>query len=274
MAIELGWEFVTLVSVSSMTFSGFSKYMTSQYLRNNPKSRSFMDTKTFIKSWFGWACCIHIDFRQPCKWCGWDPPILAGDGTHVGFPKSKSSIDPIQKRQDIPPIETPHRRMDRCFLREKHHRDHLRYLTGRYLHRGTPALPPDQEQTRAADLCDALPDSCQAAFLFFIQQGGTHSQLCTLGHVLRLVSYDSLLSAFLPHVCLKPLQEYLNGTLDKDHITGLLQLHSPEVAELINSFDDGELHGAIKDFLAYIVQKEHEFLGTCSRACMSNPRII
>ena len=199
MAIELGWEFVTLVSVSSMAFSGFSKYMTSQYLRNNPKSRSFMDTKTFIKSWFGWACCMHIDFRQPCKWCGWDPPILAGDGTHAGLPKSKSSIDPIQKRQDTPPIETPHRRMDMCFLREKHHRDHFRYLTGRYLHRGTPALPPDQEQTRTADLCDALPDSCQAAFLFFIQQGGTHSQLCTLDHVLRLVSYDSSLSAFHGH---------------------------------------------------------------------------
>ena len=96
MGFEMGWKFVTLVKVASMTVIGFIKYTTSQYLRNCPTTRPFMDLKTFIKWWFVWTSCMKI------------LPNLAVDGTQVGFLKSHVDVDlRISPKHPSPSNPTP-----------------------------------------------------------------------------------------------------------------------------------------------------------------------
>ena len=257
MGFELGWEFVTLVKVASITFTGFVNYITSQYRRNCPTSRPFMDHKTFIKWWFGWASSMHIDFRDPCKWCGWDPPILAGDGTHVGFPKSRADVDPIEARQEIPPLQTPHRRLERCFLSVADHRAHLKYLSSKFLQRGVCQMPPSDEEAKTAALMNAFPANCQAALSILIQQQADNSQLISLAHVFKLLSYDSSLSSLLPSVAAPLLQSYLEGEIGKDDALRLLGQYSPELAQLIDSFSVPQLPMAINSLLRHILHRVH-----------------
>ena len=93
---KIGWKFVILVKVASITFTGFIKYITSQYLRNCPTTRPFMDLKTFIKWWFVWTSCMKI------------LPNLAVDGTQVGFLKSHVDVDlRISPKHPSPSNPTP-----------------------------------------------------------------------------------------------------------------------------------------------------------------------
>ena len=82
---EIGWDFVTLVKTSKISFSAFCSDMSRRYRTNNILSVPFMSQVTFLKWFFSWIGQMKIDFRQHVDpWCKYDPPKLACDGTHVG----------------------------------------------------------------------------------------------------------------------------------------------------------------------------------------------
>ena len=59
--------------------------MTRKYQTNNPMSPSFMSINTFLKWFFGWMSNMKLDFRKEIDpVCGYNPKILACDGTHIG----------------------------------------------------------------------------------------------------------------------------------------------------------------------------------------------
>lgn len=255
LAWELAWEFVELVSIASMTFSGFCRYMTSVYRRNFPDSRAFMDNKTFTKSWFGWASCLSIEFRTPCKWCGWDPPILAGDGTAVGFPKSRADISPVEKRQDIAPIQTPHRRNDRTFLKNADQRIHLKYICDKFRNDNMDFLAPEVEIIRTRALIDCCPDECKAALDVLLQQQGTLEQLQSLAALFRLLSYEASLTALLPVMAVPALSNYLEGNFDQAELLRILQKCCPELGRVVQYFGAPVLPADVKSLLKHIVER-------------------
>ena len=82
---EIGWDFINAVKTSKISFTGFCSQMTRIYQTTHSGSKPFMSHKTFISWFFGWLSAFKIDFRKEIDpYCGYDPKILACDGTHIG----------------------------------------------------------------------------------------------------------------------------------------------------------------------------------------------
>ena len=83
---EKGWDFISMVKASRISFTAFCKEMTERYRTNNMFSAPFMSVHTFIKWIFAWMASMQIDFRKEVDpWCKYIPKTLACDGTHVGI---------------------------------------------------------------------------------------------------------------------------------------------------------------------------------------------
>ena len=59
---EIGWDFVTLVIATKVSFSAFCKEMTRKYQTTNILAGPFMSPNTFIKWFFGWIAAFKLDF--------------------------------------------------------------------------------------------------------------------------------------------------------------------------------------------------------------------
>ena len=82
---EMGWDFISLVKKSKISFSGFCAEMTRKYRTNSVLPRDFISPNTFIRWFFGWLTAFQIDLRKHvAPWCEYSPEVLACDGTHIG----------------------------------------------------------------------------------------------------------------------------------------------------------------------------------------------
>ena len=101
---EIGWDFIKRVQTSRISFTGFCKEMTRFYQTNNLMSAPFMSTTTFISWVFGWLSKFKIDFRKDGldDWCGYNPPILACDGTHIGVAVRHQKLNNHITREELP----------------------------------------------------------------------------------------------------------------------------------------------------------------------------
>ena len=110
---EIGWDFISMVKLSRMSFTGFCNEMTRRYKTTNILSVPFMSLDTFVKWVFAWMGSMKIDFRKEINpFCKYNPKILACDGTHVGISlknlklenpvtapdKTKQPVTPMHKR--------------------------------------------------------------------------------------------------------------------------------------------------------------------------------
>ena len=59
---EVGWDFVSLVMKSKMSFCGFTLEMTRHYQTTNILSAPFISPSTFVKWFFAWLAAFEIDF--------------------------------------------------------------------------------------------------------------------------------------------------------------------------------------------------------------------
>ena len=82
---EIGWDFISMVKNSKISFTAYCNEMTRKYHTTSPLSAPFMSTNTFVKWIFAWMGSMKIDFRKEVDpWCKYEPKFLACDGTHVG----------------------------------------------------------------------------------------------------------------------------------------------------------------------------------------------
>ena len=82
---EVGWDFISLVMKTKISFTGYCNEMTRRYSTNNVLSGHFMSPNIFICWFFGWLAAFKIDFRKEIDpWCSYNPEVLACDGTHIG----------------------------------------------------------------------------------------------------------------------------------------------------------------------------------------------
>ena len=82
---EIGWDFISMVKNSKLSFTAYCNEMTRQYQSTSSHlAAPFMGTNTFVKWIFAWMGSMKIDFRKEVDpWCEYEPKLLACDGTHV-----------------------------------------------------------------------------------------------------------------------------------------------------------------------------------------------
>ena len=116
---EIGWDFVSAVKNSRISFTAFCNEMTRKYRTTNVLSAPFMSPNTFVKWIFGWMGSMQIDFRKHVDpWCKYKPKILACNGTHIGVSMRQMNLTaPVTKADSHQgPIIPHHKRYDMPFF--------------------------------------------------------------------------------------------------------------------------------------------------------------
>ncbi len=130
-AEEVLWDFIALSMSSKVTLTGYCSEMSRRFQTTNSLSVGFLGRTTFNKVFFTWIAKMNLDFRQFIDpWCGYDPPVLACDGTHLGvsfknLKLEKPVTEPDLVGQKVKPV---HKRADRLLLSDQEARGFLHFL--------------------------------------------------------------------------------------------------------------------------------------------------
>ena len=92
---EIGWDFVSMVKSSKMSFTSFCNEMTRKHKTSNILSAPFMTISTFVKWIFSWMGSMQINFfwKEVDPWCKYEPKILACDGAHIAVSMKYMKLD-------------------------------------------------------------------------------------------------------------------------------------------------------------------------------------
>lgn len=100
---EVGWDFISRVMNSRISFTGFCKDMDRFYQTTNIHAAPFISPNTFIQWFFGWLSKFQIDFRKEVDpWCGYNPSVLACDGTHIGVSVRYMNLENFCTKVELP----------------------------------------------------------------------------------------------------------------------------------------------------------------------------
>ncbi|XP_053384247.1 uncharacterized protein LOC128550109 isoform X2 [Mercenaria mercenaria] len=270
---EIGWEFVSMVMNSGCTFASFCKYKTENYKIRHGNAK-FMSPTLFIRWWFSWAANMKIEFRVPCKSCGFKPRRLCCDGTRVGVGFRHASYEEINKTDEGAPVnETLHRRMDRCFLKnmkelEKQEviqfRSTLDYLARRVIQgvKDDEVIPDVELEERVNSLNDILPDEISPSFSRFIAMADHDNEKLAYAFVLKMLATTASITSLLPPPFCGRLQQFLNNptveNTEYNFIMSEMRTYAPEIRDLIHAAlrkNNSMLPHDLRLFLQYIVNE-------------------
>ena len=235
---EIGHSFVTQALLNPVSFTSFCTYMSQSYKMRDSCSRDFMSAPTFRNWMFSWMANQQPEFRQPCKGCGFNPKVIAGDGTKLGSIFRNIKVHPIETPADLnTSIPTLHRRNDRCFLKypEKCHgvsgeefkrqccavreaRESLLWLSKCVLNEAGAGIDMNDYLVNAQAVLAWLPPACKPLFLRFVGDMPAHEKQ-TLAVVFKMLATTALLSAFIPAQYVPCMQELL-AHLEEGHVDG------------------------------------------------------
>ena len=274
---EVAWDFVGLAQDTGITFSKFVAHMSRIYASNDPQSRPFLAENSFIGAWFAWASCQSLEFRQPCSSCGWEPTILACDGTQLGIPANKLAIEDISKPASSIVAIQPEMdsRAQRAILgtadfasnkSARETRAQLRLFTEALLGKGkrkdTHGVPNPE------DILPQLPSALQGLFGDMIRHKMSADAQLAVAQVFHLFTFDSSVSAFLPSVL---ASQMVFGCLDDlMSMLPIIRRHNIALADLIEKLhmepSDCQLHAC--QVVQYLVGRVREL---CAKAIQPEP---
>ena len=97
---EVGYDFVYHLLNMQCSFSAFCKSYTRNYQELHDQAQ-FVSLPTFLSWFFSWSAAFGYDFRKDVHpFCGSNPDILVGDGTHVGVAVRNTNLTPIDTPDD------------------------------------------------------------------------------------------------------------------------------------------------------------------------------
>ena len=168
---EIGWDFINAVKTSKISFTRFCLQMTRIYQTTHSGSEPFMSHKTFISWFFGWLSAFKIDFRKEIDpYCGYDPKILACDGTHIGVSLRHLRLDnPVTKADTHDKVPWVHGRVTQRLFQDDNIRTHVKYMSMKYLNGlRQETLTPLEENEISLDIQEKL--SNEKPLKDFLQQ--------------------------------------------------------------------------------------------------------
>ncbi|WAR02073.1 hypothetical protein MAR_008631, partial [Mya arenaria] len=241
---EIGWEFTSSVMKTGCTFSAYCQMKDELYRTRDPKAK-FMDATVFLKWWFSWAANMNIDFRQPCDICRYEPNRLCCDGTRVGVGFRHSNFTEISKPDSsLQTQQTLHRRMDRCYLKNKPGVEKRQMIAYREaldnIARTTVAefepLDIPENNDRINLLMQALPEEAHQSFQRFTR-GMSEFERVAYASVLKMLATTASVTSILSPEYALFLQEFLtNENLsDFEFNRQMYEMRSfaPEIRDLI-----------------------------------------
>ena len=94
-----------------------------------------MSGNTFVGYFFAWLAAFEIDFRKEIDpKCGYNPTILACDGTHIGVSSKNMNLQhPVTKPEIDVTLKLMHRRAQRALIPNADARRYLKYFSKKYL---------------------------------------------------------------------------------------------------------------------------------------------
>ncbi|WAR30545.1 hypothetical protein MAR_033087 [Mya arenaria] len=228
---EIGWEFTSSVMKTGCTFSAYCQMKDELYRTRDPKAN--------------WAANMNIDFRQPCDICRYEPNRLCFDGTREGVGFRHSNFTEISTPdRSLQTQQTLHRRMDRCYLKNKPGVEKRQMIAYREaldnIARTTVAefepLDIPENNDRINLLMQALPEEAHQSFQRFTR-GMSEFERVAYGSVLKMLATTASVTSILSTEYALFLQEFLtNENLsDFEFNRQMYEMRSfaPEIRDLI-----------------------------------------
>ena len=285
---EILWDFVNLVKGGHMSFSRFTSHMTRLYQTTHCESAPFMSRTTWLNVFMAWITSFQIDFRDEIDpWCGHNPKILAGDGTHIGVSVRLMKLDHPVTQPDNDTTKVPsHKRHQRVFLpipmerekgekvsefdeRKKCIKQARLYLLNRCRNvvgcQGVPVSGPEEEVGRKLfnDVMDGYDCAPVYSFLTsFLDREFPSDLLIAAAKMMTLMLGDGALSAILPCKYHNIILESCDAVLSDGMSAPLLRKMSTIGLEVSNFLKKAHQHNQSQlcvDFMRVLVQqaKEH-----------------
>ena len=203
---EIGWDFISLVMKTKISFTAYCNEKTRWYITTNPLASNFMSPNTFIGCFFGWLSAFKIDFRKHKEpWCGYKPEILACDGTHIGVSLKHLDLEKSVTSPDKDEVYmAKHQQMDRLLIRDNDTRQHLRYMCNKFLGKVPldKLLTQQEEGARSIHLINYVRIHGEAEFVTilecFLQQTQDKEYLNSLARILHMLSGIDAMSTVAP----------------------------------------------------------------------------
>ena len=219
---EIGWDFVSMVQKTKVSFTGFCLEMTRRYKMNSINCANFMSPNTFVKWFFSWISAFQIDFRKHVNpWCQHTPKVLACDGTHIGVSARNLNLtSPATRVDDIDHTSiTKHKRYDRVFVANKDARLHLNYLCRKIINKLKPnehleETEEIQQTQKTFEIVTTLGDDVLTHTVRALIDQTLHNKvITTLAKLFVMLCKDAPFSSVAPfrshpiiHQCIRDVQ--------------------------------------------------------------------
>ena len=261
---EIGWDFISCVKASKISFTAFCNQMSRMYETTHKDSRPFMAVKTFIGWFFSWLSAFKIDFRKHIDpFCGYDPEILACDGTHIGVSLKHLKLDnPVTKPDIEDEVPVAHKQEDRVLFKDKDVRRHVRYKAKKYLN----LIPDDKllehsmENSLTVDVLNRIsPEQPLKMFLLpFLRPVLSPEIIRVQAELLLQLSGEQGIISVIPFSSLTLLRTICDKTEQGDNCAkelGMMRKFNSQISDLIWL---GVQHGSteyITQFLRYLMEQ-------------------
>lgn len=280
-ADEVGWDFVSLVKTTKISFTAYCNDVTRRYTTNSITVTSFMSPNTFIKWFFAWLAAFKIDFRKEIDpWCKYNPKVLACDGTHIGVSTKNLQLEkPVTRCDKDEDLHSLHRRNDRVLFPNRSERRHLMYLCKKELKKIKPQEMLDQaiedEKNRLllqqlggmdADLFDFIQE--------FVERRQHEEVVYSQARLLHMLVGDAAMSSAVPfnsHDIIREACRQLSMNRPCNQLLEDLNKYCSEISSMFKVAIRHDCLNMCTNFVMYLVDRIEEIHAVNRPAPAANP---
>ncbi|MCG8621712.1 MAG: hypothetical protein MJE68_06895 [Proteobacteria bacterium] len=265
-ADEVAWDFVRSVQKMRTSFRGFCSEMSTRYQTNQCPGYQFLSGNTFVGYFFSWLAAFKIDFRKHIDpKCGYNPKVLACDGTHIGVSAKHLNLEHAVTKPDLDyTLKSMHRRAQRALIPNSDDRKFLKYISRKYLGKLKEGEGKTQEEEEILKnhLLETLQKMGDAALTqaihFYLNVQNSREILQSMAKVFIMLSGDSPMLSVLPFRSHQCVRDVINSVVTTGTVGGRfeeLKRYSCEVANLIRTSINTGCVAVNVSFILYVIER-------------------
>ena len=261
---EIGWDFIRCVKSSKISFTGFCTQMTNFYRTTHSNPQPFMAVKTFIGWFFGWLSAFKIDFRKEIDpFCGYNPRVLACDGTHIGVSLRHLKLDkPVTKPDKTDVSPWVHGKPERRMFHRKQDKDHVKYMCRKILNQIKPEQILSDIDERGLTLETLQKISQDKPLRDFIEpilyQTGRKDYLDMCAEFVHSLSGDEFIGTVVSPRCIPLLRTIFDKIARNENCAqelGMMRKYNCQIADLFWIASDAGKVEEVVTFLKYLIDR-------------------
>ena len=225
-----------------------------------------MSGNTFVGYFFSWLAAFKIDFRKEIDLkCGYNPSILAYDGTHIGVSSKNINLQhPVTKPEIDVTLKSMHRRAQRALIMNADARRYLKYFSKKYLKKlkegegKNPQMEQYMKDFIMEDVHKLRQPALTQAIYFFLDIQNSGKILVPMARVMIMLSGDSPMLSVLPfqsHQCLRNIINSIVTTNTVGAQFDEMKKYSKEVTGLLSAAIQNNAVPTVVSFLIHLVNR-------------------